>query len=68
MVLKRELLAFIYDRLKGRLSGWFLRLLSLGGKEILIKAVAMAMPVYAMSCFKHTKISCENLTKAMADF
>lgn len=65
---KTELLVFIYDRLKGRLSGWFLKLLSLDGKEILIKAVAMAMPVYAMSCFKLTKISCENLTKAMADF
>ncbi|XP_048596341.1 uncharacterized protein LOC125578098 [Brassica napus] len=32
------------------------------------QAVAMAMPVYAMSCFKLTKTSCDNLTKAMADF
>lgn len=65
---KTEMLAYIYDRLKDRLSGWFLKQLSLGGKEILIKAVAMAMPIYAMSCFKLTKKSCENLTKAMADF
>lgn len=65
---KTEILAYIYDRLKDRLSGWFIKLLSLGGKEILIKAVAMAMPVYAMSCFKLTKKSCENLTRAMADF
>lgn len=35
---------------------------------VLIKAVPMAMPVYAMSCFKLTKKSCENLTKAMGDF
>ena len=28
----------------------------------------MAMPVYVMSCFKLTKKSCENLTKAVADF
>lgn len=34
----------------------------------MIKAVAMAMPVYAMSSFKLTKQSCENLTRAMADF
>lgn len=33
----------------------------------MIKAVAMAMHVYAMSCFKLTKKSCKNLTKAMAD-
>ncbi|XP_048605541.1 uncharacterized protein LOC106393034 [Brassica napus] len=65
---KTEMLAYIYDRLKSRLSGWFVKQLSLGGKEVLIKAVAMAMPVYAMSCFKLTKRSCENLTKAMADF
>lgn len=65
---KTDMLAYIYDRLKNRLSHWFLRHLSYGGKEILLKAVAMAMPVYAMSCFKLTKKSCENLTRAMADF
>lgn len=65
---KTEMLAYIYDRLKGRLSGYYVKLLSLGGKEVLLKAVAMAMPVYAMSCFKLTKKSCENLTKAMAEF
>lgn len=39
-----------------------------GRKEVLLKAVAMAMPVFIMSCFKFTKKSCENLTKAIADF
>ena len=65
---KTDMLAYIYDRLKDRLSSWFVKLLSQGGKEVLLKAVAMAMPVYAMSCFKLTKKSCENLTRAMADF
>ena len=65
---KKKMLAYIYDRLKDRLSGYFARLLSQGGKEVLLKAVALAMPVYAMSCFKLTKISCENLTQAMAAF
>ena len=65
---KTKLLAYIYGKLKDRLSGWFVKQLSLKGNKILIKAVAMAMPVYAMSCFKLTKNSCENLTKAMSDF
>lgn len=65
---KVELFSFIKDRLKTRLSGWFARSLWLGGKEVLLKAVAMAMPVYAMSCFRLTKTTISNITSAMSDF
>ncbi|KAL1210712.1 putative mitochondrial protein [Cardamine amara subsp. amara] len=65
---KIQLLDYIKDRLKDRLSGWFARTLSLGGKEVLIKAMAMAMPVYAMSCFKLTKTTLSNLSSALCDF
>ena len=62
------MLAYIYDKLKDMLSGYFARLLSQSGKEVLLKTVAMVMPIYAMSCFKLTKSSSENLTQAMAAF
>lgn len=65
---KVQMLDFIYARLKSRLSGWFFRSLSLGGKEVLLKVVVMALPVYAMSCFKLTKTTCEKLTAAMSAF
>ncbi|KAG7568164.1 hypothetical protein ISN45_Aa04g009990 [Arabidopsis thaliana x Arabidopsis arenosa] len=65
---KIEMLDFIKDRLKSRFSGWFARSLSMGGKEILLKAVAMVMPVYVMSCFKLPMTTCQNITSAMSDF
>ncbi|KAL1216437.1 putative mitochondrial protein [Cardamine amara subsp. amara] len=65
---KIQLLDFVKDRLKSRLSGWFARCLSMGGKEILIKVMAMAMPVYAISCFKLTKTIIANLTSVISDF
>lgn len=59
---------FISDRLKSRLSSGTKRILFLGGKEVLLKSVAMALPVYAMSCFRLTKNQCQQITSAMAQF
>ncbi|KAG7572529.1 hypothetical protein ISN44_As09g008890 [Arabidopsis suecica] len=65
---KSAMLGYISDRLKSRLSGWYEKTLSLGGKEVLIKSVALALPVYAMSCFRLTKYQCQQITSAMSSF
>ncbi|WZY69216.1 hypothetical protein YC2023_001456 [Brassica napus] len=65
---KQQLLAFIGEKMSKRLKGWFAKKLSFGGKEVLLKSIAMALPVYAMSCFRLTKHLCQKIMSAMASF
>mgnify|MGYP004722961417 CR=1 FL=1 len=44
------------------------KLLSTAGKEVLLKAVAMALPTYTMSCFKMPIRLCKELSTMMANF
>ena len=43
-------------------------MLSMGGKEILIKAIAQAVPTYTMSCFLLPKGLCDDLESMMCNF
>ncbi|KAL9664501.1 hypothetical protein QQ045_019904 [Rhodiola kirilowii] len=52
---KTAMLNFIEDRMWKRVNGWKEKLLSVAGKEVLIKSIVQAIPVYAMSCFKMPK-------------
>ncbi|KAH9667964.1 reverse transcriptase domain-containing protein [Citrus sinensis] len=51
-----------------KIANWQRRFFSSGGKEILIKVVAQAIPAYAMSVFKLPIRLCMDIQKAMAEF
>ncbi|KAM2216117.1 hypothetical protein TB1_022215 [Malus domestica] len=49
---KHDALAFIKERILAKILGWKQQFLSKEGKEVLIKAVSLAIPTYPMNCWR----------------
>uniref|UniRef100_A0A2N9G3J3 Reverse transcriptase zinc-binding domain-containing protein n=1 Tax=Fagus sylvatica TaxID=28930 RepID=A0A2N9G3J3_FAGSY len=58
----------IKGRVWRRMHGWKEKFLSMGGREVLIKAVAQSIPTYTMSCFKIPDGLCKDLNAMFSDF
>ncbi|CAM8977245.1 unnamed protein product [Rhodiola kirilowii] len=65
---KKEMFKAIEERISKRLGDWKSKILSGAGKEVLIKAVLQAIPLYAMSCFKIPISLCRRLTSSILGF
>ena len=65
---KNQVFAEIKEKVGKKLSGWKEKILSVGGKEVLIKAVTQAIPTYTMSCFQLPKGLCEDLERMERNF
>ncbi|XP_030950126.1 uncharacterized protein LOC115974041 [Quercus lobata] len=65
---KMDVFAEIKERVARKLSGWKEKILSIGGREILIKAVAQVIPTYTMSCFQLPKGLCDEIESMMKGF
>jgi hypothetical protein len=56
---------YLIEKVIARINGWKEKSLSMGGKEVLLKAIAQAMPVFAMTGFKIPKNVCKGITDAI---
>nr|XP_027122320.1 uncharacterized protein LOC113739290 [Coffea arabica] len=65
---KEQIFGFIKENIKHKLQDWRNKLLSTAGKEVLLKAVSMAMPTYAMSVFKLPRKLCKDISSLMANY
>ena len=65
---KKQVFSILKERVGQKLAGWKGKLLSMGGKEILIKAVAQAIPTYTMSYFQLPQGLCEDLESMTRNF
>uniref|UniRef100_A0A2N9GPG8 Reverse transcriptase domain-containing protein n=1 Tax=Fagus sylvatica TaxID=28930 RepID=A0A2N9GPG8_FAGSY len=65
---KKSIFNGLKERIVQRLQGWKEKFLSKAGREVLIKAVAQAIPTYAMNCFRLPKAWCEEVNGLIARY
>ncbi|XP_010468192.1 PREDICTED: uncharacterized protein LOC104748214 [Camelina sativa] len=65
---KTKVFSFVRDRIQSRTSSWTANLFSKGGREVMIKSVAIAVLTFVMSCFRLPKTITSKLTSAVANF
>ena len=65
---KKQVFSILKERIGQKLDRWKGKLLSMGGKEILIKVVAQAIPTYTMGCFLLPQSLCEEIESMMKNF
>ncbi|XP_010419024.1 PREDICTED: uncharacterized protein LOC104704676 [Camelina sativa] len=63
-----QVFCYVRHRMNDRVNGWTAKFLSKGGKEVLQKSVALALPTHVMSCFKLPQGLTTKLTSAISNF
>ena len=65
---KNQIFNKVRERVGKNMSGWKEKLLLIEGREILIKAIAQAVPTYTMGCFLLPQGLCEDIEGTMRNF
>ena len=60
--------SYLKDRVWKKVQGWMEQSLSAGGKEVLIKAVAQAIPTYSIVCFRLPRGLCKHIDSLLRNF
>jgi hypothetical protein len=59
---------YLKDSIWKKIQGWLEQLLAVGGKEVLIKSVAQAIPTFSMSCFRLPRGLCQAINSMLRKF
>jgi len=59
---------YLKDRVWSKVQGWMEQSLPVGGKEVLIKAVAQAVPTYSIGCFQLLRGLCQAINAMIRKF
>ncbi|XP_024196014.1 uncharacterized protein LOC112199199 [Rosa chinensis] len=65
---KNAIFSYLKERLSKKLISWRSKILSAGGKELLIKVVAQTSPNYVMNCYLLPKSLCDDLQQLCSQF
>lgn len=65
---KSAMLGYLKEKVRDKIQAWDGKLLTKGGKEILLKNVAQTIPNYAMSVFLLPLEMCRDMEKIMCKF
>ncbi|KAK4255381.1 hypothetical protein QN277_008388 [Acacia crassicarpa] len=65
---KCQALAYVRERVTSKLQSWGTSSLSYAGREVMIKAVIQAIPIFPMNCFKFPLKSCKEIHSLIANF
>ncbi|XP_021621451.1 uncharacterized protein LOC110621477 [Manihot esculenta] len=65
---KIQTFGYLRERIEKTCAGWKEKFLSKGGKEVLIKVVSSAIPIYTMSCFRLPTALCDKINSIMSNF
>ena len=62
---KKQIFNEVRERVGKKMTSWKEKLLSIGGREILIKVIAQAIRIYTVGCFLLPKGFCEDIEGMM---